>query len=78
MRIDLILQHPVFQVLLLLLIGQPVVHQRYDILGQPVDAAPHIAKLAVPLNVAVDQEIALRDFVDPFLEFFHRQTDGPG
>ncbi|MNP47936.1 hypothetical protein D3C76_1420240 [compost metagenome] len=78
MGIDLALQHPVFQLLLLFLVSEPAVHKRYDILGQAVNAPADIAKLAVPFDIAVQQEIALGDLINPLLQFFHRKTDGTG
>ncbi|MNW04341.1 hypothetical protein D3C71_2004200 [compost metagenome] len=78
MRTDLALQHPVFQLLLLLLIRHAGIHQGQDIMGQSVDASSHIAQLAVPFDIPVDEEIALGDLIDPLSQFLYWQADRPG
>ena len=74
-RVDLVLQHAVFQVFFLQLVVQALLHQRRDRLRKPVDAAADVAHLVVPLNGRVGRKIAPADALQLRLQRLHRRGD---
>ena len=76
-RVDLVLQHPVFKVLLLLLVLEAVLHQRSDAGRHAVDAAADVTQLVVPLNIRVGREIAAADLFNAALQRRDRVGDHP-
>ena len=60
--IDLVLQHAVFQILLLLFVLQAVVHQGGDAGRHAVNAPANVAQFVVPLNGRVKGKVAAADF----------------
>ena len=77
MRVDLVLQHPVFKVLLLLFVLKAAVHQGGDVARHFIDAAADVAQLVVPLNGRVSGKIAAADRLDPALQRRDRAGDHP-
>ena len=61
MGVDLVLQHPVFQIPLGALVLEPLFHQGGDADRQAVDAAANVAHLVVPLNRGVGGKVTLTD-----------------
>ena len=77
MRVDLVLQHPVFKILLLLFVLKAAVHQGGDVARHFIDAAPDVAQLVVPLDGRVGGKIAAADRLDPALQRRDRAGNHP-
>ena len=76
-RVHLVLQHPVFQLLLATFVLHPAGHQAVHVFSQLVDAPADVAQLVVPLNIRVGREIAAADFFNAALQRRDRVGDHP-
>ena len=76
-RVHLVLQHPVFQLLLAALVLHPASHQTVHVLGQLVDAPADVAQLVVPLHRVVGAKAAAAHGLDALLQRLHRAGDDP-
>ena len=77
MRVHLVLQHPVFQLLLAALVLHPAGHQAVHVFSQLVDAPADVAQLVVPLHRAVRGKVAAAHGLDALLQRLHRAGDDP-
>ena len=75
MRVYLVLQHPVFQLLLAALVLHAAGHQAVYVFGKLVDAAANVAQLVVPLHRAVRGKVAAAHGLDALLQRLHRAGD---
>ena len=73
--VDLVLQHPVLQILLLLFVLQPAVHQGGDAGGHAVDAAADVAQFVVPLDGRVKREVTVADLDHAVLQGYDGRCD---
>ena len=76
-RVHLVLQHPVFQLLLAALVLHPAGHQAVHVFSQLVDAPADVAQLVVPLHRAVRGKVAAAHGLDALLQRLHRAGDDP-
>ena len=77
MRVHLVLQHPVFQLLLAALVLHTAGHQAVHVFSQLVDAPADVAQLVVPLHRAVRGKVAAAHGLDALLQRLHRAGDDP-
>ena len=75
MGIDLALQHPILQVLFLLLIGDTPFKQRVDAQGEVVDPLADVPELIVPFYGRITGEVTVGDGFHFFLDFGDRSVE---
>ena len=75
MRIDLALQHLVFQILFLFLIFQSFLHKFRYIFRQIIDSPSDIPKFVIPFHRRVSGEVSAGDAYHPCLQPRYRYRD---